>query len=71
MLRSGLQALLHAGVFAAAALWAFDLGYQVAGAWLGMLMGLTAGVFAVMLLASLPDTLHRLKRLRATRPRTL
>jgi len=60
-----LQALVHAALFAAAALWAFDLGYQVAGGWLGMLMGLNAGVFAVLMASGLLD---RLRRLRARAP---
>ena len=65
MHRTGLQglawALLQALVFAASALWAFDLGHRVAGAWLGLLMGLNAGVFAVMFSASVADTLRRWK----------
>lgn len=60
-MRSGmLQAVVYALVFFASALWAFELGYRVAGAWLGLLMGLNSGVFAVMLVSSLPHTLRRL-----------
>lgn len=51
------NALLHAAVFFAATAWAFQLGHQVAGAWLGMLMGLNAGVFAVMALSGLQSRL--------------
>jgi hypothetical protein len=57
-----LQALIHSAAFAAAALWAFDVGYRVAGAWLGMLMGFQAGLFAVMLLSGAPSWWARWSR---------
>ena len=56
------NALLHAAVFFAATAWAFQLGQQVAGAWLGMLMGLNAGIFAVMMLSGLQSRLSKAQR---------
>ena len=58
-----LRALLAAIVFAGAALWSFDLGYRVAGAWLGMLMGFQAGIFAVLMLSGVPGWFARASRL--------
>ena len=64
-MRTGLPslgwALLQAVIFAACALWSFELGHRVAGVWLGILMGLNAGVFAVMFTSSIADSLRRWK----------
>ena len=43
-------AALHVLAFFAATAWGFGIGHEVDGAWLGMLMGLSSGVCAVLLL---------------------
>ncbi len=35
--------------------WGFGIGHEIDGAWLGMLMGLNAGVFAVLMVGGLLD----------------
>ena len=60
-----LRALLAGAVFAIAALWSFDLGHRVAGVWLGLLMGLNAGIFAVMMLSGLPGWVRKAQRRRS------
>lgn len=46
----GAMAALHVLAFFAATAWGFGIGHEVDGAWLGMLMGLSSGVCAVLLL---------------------
>lgn len=50
---------LHVAAFFAATAWGFGIGHEVAGAWLGMLMGLNAGVCAVLLLSGLQTGLQK------------
>ena len=52
-------AALHVLAFFAATAWGFGIGHEVAGAWLGMLMGLNAGVCAVLLLSGLQELMRR------------
>jgi hypothetical protein len=52
-------AALHVLAFFAATAWGFGIGHEVAGAWLGMLMGLNAGVCAVLLLSGVQQLFGR------------
>ena len=54
-----LMAALHVAAFFAATAWGFGIGHEVAGAWLGMLMGLNAGVCAVLLLSGVQTAWQR------------
>ena len=56
----GLMAALHVLAFFAATAWGFGIGHEVAGAWLGMLMGLSSGVCAVLLLDGVQSAWLRL-----------
>jgi hypothetical protein len=53
-------AALHVLAFFAATAWGFGIGHEVDGAWLGMLMGLSSGVCAVLLLDGLHSAWLRL-----------
>ncbi len=53
------SAALHIVLFFVATGWGFAVGHEVAGAWLGMLMGLSNGICAVLLLNGLQDGLKR------------
>ncbi|NBU49683.1 MAG: hypothetical protein EBS47_06170 [Betaproteobacteria bacterium] len=55
-------AALHVLAFFAATAWGFGIGHEVAGAWLGMLMGLNAGVCAVLLLSGIQQGFRRWSR---------
>ena len=55
----GLMAALHVLAFFAATAWGFGIGHEVDGAWLGMLMGLSSGVCAVLLLDGVHSALTR------------
>lgn len=52
-------AVLHVLAFFAATAWGFGIGHEVAGAWLGMLMGLNAGVCSVLLLSGVQQVFRR------------
>jgi hypothetical protein len=52
-------AALHVAAFFMATAWGFSIGHEVAGAWLGMLMGLHAGVCAVLLLSGVQQLVQR------------
>lgn len=52
-------AALHVVAFFVATAWGFGIGHEVAGAWLGMLMGLNAGVCSVLLLSGAQQLLRR------------
>jgi hypothetical protein len=52
-------AALQVLAFFAATAWGFGIGHDVAGAWLGMLMGLNGGVCAVLLISGLQRALGR------------
>ncbi len=56
----GVMAALHVLAFFAATAWGFGIGHEVDGAWLGMLMGLSSGVCAVLLLDGVHSALTRL-----------
>lgn len=60
--------LVQALAFAWAALWAFDTGHGIGGMGLGALMGLSAGVFAALLISGLIDGLQRWWPLRRVSP---
>lgn len=53
-------AALHVLAFFAATAWGFAIGHEVDGAWLGMLMGLSSGVCAVLLLDGVHNAWRRL-----------
>jgi hypothetical protein len=55
----GVLAALHVLAFFAATAWGFGIGHEVDGAWLGMLMGLSSGVCAVLLLDGVHSALTR------------
>ena len=59
LLPRAVMATLHVLAFFAATAWGFGIGHEVAGAWLGMLMGLNAGVCAVLLLSGLQSAWRR------------
>lgn len=52
-------AALQVLAFFAATAWGFGVGHEVAGAWLGMLMGLNGGVCAVLLISGVQHALGR------------
>ena len=52
-------AALHVAAFFVATAWGFGVGHEVAGAWLGMLMGLNAGVCLVLLLSGVQQLVRR------------
>lgn len=55
----GVLAALHVLAFFAATAWGFGIGHEVDGAWLGMLMGFSSGVCAVLLLDGVHSALTR------------
>lgn len=52
-------AALHVILFFIATAWGFRAGYEVDGAWLGMLMGLNGGVCAILLLNGVQNAFKR------------
>jgi hypothetical protein len=52
-------AALHILAFFAATAWGFGIGHEVDGAWLGMLMGLNAGICAVLLISGVQEAVRR------------
>lgn len=52
-------AALQVLAFFATTAWGFTVGHEVAGAWLGMLMGLNGGVCAVLLVSGVHHALGR------------